>query len=216
MNRALPILLAFALLPAVLPAGETLRSIAEIDAFTEDATPRKAPFELTGRVVGTFVLPKTGEIVLSDDSGTRMSFYRDLDLPRPEPGDTIEASGIANMSEEHEPYVILEDFRVLGSGPRPEPVPVRLSGLNAREHNLAVVRTEGTEVDAFPDEVDRRYMILLLEDRIILIALQLEIHPRGKAGGTAAYDTDLRVFADICHFPLRSKNTCYVIYSKAH
>ncbi len=164
MNRALPILLAFALLPAVLPAGETLRSIAEIDAFTEDATPRKVPFELTGKVVGTFVLPKAGETVLSDDSGTRMSFYRDLDQPRPEPGDTIEARGIANMSEEHEPYVLLEDFRVLDHGPRPEPVSVRLPGLNAREHNLAIVRTEGTVVDAFPDEVDRRYMILLLED----------------------------------------------------
>lgn len=164
MQRAIPLLLAFALLPAALPAGETLRSIAEIDAFTEDATPRKVPFELTGRVVGAFVLPKTGEIVLSDDSGTRMSFYREFGLARPEPGDTIEASGVASMSGEHEPYVLLEDFRVLGHGPRPEPVSVRLPALNAREHNLAVVRTEGTVVDAFPDEVDRRYTILLLED----------------------------------------------------
>ena len=56
MQRAIPLLLAFALLPAALPAGETLRSIAEIDAFTEDATPRKVPFALTGRVVGAFVL----------------------------------------------------------------------------------------------------------------------------------------------------------------
>ena len=169
MQRVLPLLLVLALAPAAAPAdgtadGAVLRTIAEIDAFTEDATPRKVPFELTGTVVGTFVLPKTGEVVLSDDSGTRMSFYRDLDLSRPEPGDTIEASGVANMSGEHEPYVLLEDFRVLGRGPRPEPVSVRLSELNAREHNLAVVRTEGTVVDAFPDEVDRRYTILLLED----------------------------------------------------
>ena len=164
MQRVLPLLLAFALVPAVVPAEGTLRSIAEIDAFTEDATPRKVPFEVTGTVVETFVLPKAAEVVLSDDSGTRLSFYRDLELSRPEPGDTIAASGVANMSAEHEPYVLLEDFRVLGRGPRPEPVAVRLAGLNAREHNLAVVRTEGTVVDAFPDEVDRRYTILLLED----------------------------------------------------
>ena len=114
MGRMVPLLLALALAPAVAPAEGTLRSIAEIDAFTEDPTPRKAPFELTGTVVGAFLLPKTGEVVLSDGSGTRISLYRDLVLPQPEPGDTIEASGVANMSGEHEPYVRLEDFRVLG------------------------------------------------------------------------------------------------------
>ena len=164
MERMVPLLLALALAPAVAPAEGTLRTIAEIDAFTEDPTPRKAPFELTGTVVGAFLLPKTGEVVLTDDSGTRMSFYRDLGLTQPEPGETIEASGVADMSAEHEPYVHLMDYRVLGRGPLPEPVPVRLAALNAREHNLATVRTEGTVADAFPDEVDRRYMILLLED----------------------------------------------------
>ena len=164
MQRVLPLFLAFALVPALVPAGEMLLSIAEIDAFTEDATPRKVSFEVTGKVVGTFVLPKTGEIVLSDDSGMRMPFYRALDLSRPEPGDTIEATGVASMSDEHEPYIVLDDFKVLEHGPRPEPVSVRLSALNAREHHLATVRTEGTVIDAFPDEVDLRYMILLLED----------------------------------------------------
>ena len=185
MQRVLPLLLALALLvPSAAPADGTneeavLRSIAEIDAFTADATPRKAPFKLTGTVVGTFLLPKTGEVVLSDDSGTRMSFYRDLGLSRPEPGDTIEASGVANMSGEHEPYVLLEDYRVLGRGPRPEPVAVRLPALNAREHNLAVVRTEGTVADAFPDEVDRRYTILLLEDGGVVVPVSF---PRDAFG----------------------------------
>ena len=179
MGRMVPLLLALALAPAVAPAEGTLRSIAEIDAFTEDPTPRKAPFELTGTVVGAFILPKTGEVVLSDGSGTRISLYRDLGLSQPEPGDTIEASGVANMSGEHEPYVRLEDFRVLGRGPRPEPVSVRLSGLSAREHHLAIVRTEGTVVDAFPDEVDRRYAILLLEDGGAVVPVSF---PRDTSG----------------------------------
>ena len=104
MQRVLPLLLALALLvPAAAPAdgtdgGAVLRSIAEIDAFTADATPRKVPFEVTGRVVGAFVLPKAAEVVLSDDSGTRMSFDRDLGLPRPEPGDTIEAGAARDPS----------------------------------------------------------------------------------------------------------------------
>ena len=70
MGRMVPLLLALALAPAVAPAEGTLRSIAEIDAFTEDPTPRKASFELTGTVVGAFLLPKTGEVVLSDGSGS--------------------------------------------------------------------------------------------------------------------------------------------------
>ena len=40
MGRMVPLLLALALAPAVAPAEGTLRAIAEIDAFTEDATPR--------------------------------------------------------------------------------------------------------------------------------------------------------------------------------
>jgi hypothetical protein len=40
------------------------------------------------------------------------------------------------------------------------------------------------------------YMVLLLKDGIILIALLLEIHTRGKPCRAAANDADLCVFAD--------------------
>ena len=164
MKKPFSIALAFALAAAAARAGGTLRSVAEINAFNEDATPRAAPFELTGRVLSAVRLSETEEIILADDSGERLEFYRPADLPQPAPGDTVRADGIARMSAEHEPYSRIEDLRVLARGTPPEPVPVRLSEANARVHHLMTIRTEGLVVDAFPDEIDRRFMILILKD----------------------------------------------------
>ncbi len=169
MKAVRPIALAFALVAAVSSAGETHRPLAEINAFVEDATPRKVPFEVTGKVLSAFRSPKAEEIILSDESGVRAELYRLLDLTQPAPGDTIRAVGVANMGQTHEPYVQIEEFSVLEHGPRPEPVPVRLSDTNATSNHLMVIRTEGVVIDAFPDEIDRRYMILLLKDRDVVV-----------------------------------------------
>ncbi len=158
-----------------LASGEQgLHSIAEINTFIEDATPRSAPFELTGKVLSTFPLPGTGEVILSDSSGERLQFYRLLNLSLPRPGDTITATGLANMSKAHEPYLRLDDFKVIEHGFAPEPVTIRISETNAHAHHLSLIRTEGLVIDAFPDEIDRRYMILLLKDKDVVVPVPFQ------------------------------------------
>ena len=163
------IALSFAFATAATPAEEVFHSIEEIDAFFYSDTPRRVPFDVTGVVLSTSRLPGTGEIVLSDDVGERMQFYWPLDHSQPEAGDTIRVRGAARMSSDHEPYTLVDDLSVLRHGNRPEPVPVRLSEMNARTHNLLTIRTEGVVIDAFPDEIDLRYMILLLKDRNVVM-----------------------------------------------
>ena len=163
------IALSFAFATAATSAEEVFHSIEEIGAFFDSDTPRRVPFDVTGKVLSTSRLPGTGEIVLADDVGERMQFYWPLDHSQPEAGDTIRVRGAARMSSDHEPYTLVDDLSVLQHGDRPEPVPVRLSEMNARTHNLLTIRTEGVVIDAFPDEIDRRYEILLLKDKSVVV-----------------------------------------------
>ena len=110
--------LAFTIATTVASAEQTLHTIEEINRFIADATPRVSPFDLKGKVLSTFRLPETGEIILSGDSGERMQFYRSLDLSQPEAGDTITASGIVRMGDNHEPYARIGDFKVIEHGER--------------------------------------------------------------------------------------------------
>lgn len=169
MKCLLLIVLANAFVAAVAAAGQVLHSLGEINDFIEDSTPRKVPFEVTGKVLSAFRSPKAGEIILSDEFGVRAELYRPLDLTQPIPGDIIKACGFASMGKTHEPFVNINEFTVLGHGTRPDPVPVRLSETNATSNHLMVVRTEGVVIDAFPDEIDRRYMILILKDRDVVV-----------------------------------------------
>jgi len=179
MKRIYLITLAFSIAATLCAAEDKLGSIGEVNAFIEDSTPRRLTFELTGKVLSIFRLPETSEIILSDDSGERMQFYRSLDLSQPKPGDTIKTTGIAFMSKNHEPYVRMEDFHLLEHGSSPEPVPVRLSETNARKHHLMTIRTEGVVIDAFPDEVDLRFMILLLKDLDVVVPVTFPIDDFG-------------------------------------
>lgn len=162
-----------ALCTAVAPAAQELHSPAEINAFFEDATPRKVTVELTGKVLSTFRSPRATETVLADASGARVELYRALDLPQPAPGDTITVRGFASVGQNYEPYVLLENFDVLEHGPCPAPVPVRLAETNAKEHHLLTIRTEGVVIDVFQDGIDHRYMILLLKDSDVIVPVSL-------------------------------------------
>lgn len=166
-------ILSFAVLTA--SAGETLRTFDAIDDFTERETPDSAAFEVTGRVLSNTPSPNTSEVILADESGARLEFYRFNELSQPTPGDTIRATGLACVSKNLEPYVRIDDFTVLKHAARPEPACVRLSEITAKGHHLMTVRTEGSVIDVFPDEIDRRYLIILLKDDDVVMPVSLSL-----------------------------------------
>jgi len=183
--------LTFTFFSAVASDEQVLHSISEIGVFMKDTTPRTVPFEITGKVLSTSPLPETGEVIISNNSGERLQFFRLLNLSQPAPGDTISAIGIANMSKNHEPYLRLEDFKVIEHGSAPEPVTIRISETNARTHHLSLIRTEGLVIDTFPDEIDRRYMILLLKDKDVIVPVPI---PRDTFGDRSdLVDATIRV-----------------------
>ena len=158
------VLLAAALLAGPALAEQCLGSLADLNAFLEDETPRTESLVLTGKVLNVFITPKSAQVILSDENGVRAEIHRFQNAAQPTPGDTIRATGHAYMSKSLESYFHMDEFEVLERGPRPEPVPVRLSEIRSGTHHLMTVRTEGTVVDAVIDEMDSRYMILILKD----------------------------------------------------
>lgn len=159
-----------------------LRSIEELNRFFEAVKPQKIPFNLTGVVISTSHLPETDEIILSDENDRRMQFFRDGKLPQPEPGETINVCGFASISRDNEPYLSVSDFKVLKKGTHPKPFPVKLSETNARRHHLQTITTQGTVIDAFPDEIDRRFHILLLKDKNVVVPVSLQNDIFGECG----------------------------------
>ena len=158
------VLLAAALLAGPALAEQCLGSLADLNAFLEDETPRTESLVLTGKVLNVFISPQSAQVILSDENGVRAEIHRFQNAAQPTPGDTIRATGHAYMSKSLESYFHMDEFEVLERGPRPEPVPVRLSEIRSDTHHLMTVRTEGTVVDAVIDEMDSRYMILILKD----------------------------------------------------
>lgn len=174
--RHLSLLLAAvtALTASVIRAESELHSLTEIKAFVADLTPRRVPFKLTGKVLSVHRGPRAVEVILSDDANVRGQFFiSDPTVVPPNPGDTIEAVGLARLGENQEHYMRLDGFTTRQQGNRPRPTDVPLYATDTEQHHLLTIRTEGTVIDTFPDEVDRRYDILLLKDRSTVIPVSL-------------------------------------------
>ena len=166
------------LLAAVLSSfadeGGSLESLTDVNAFVNDPTPRRVPFKLTGTVLSVHREPKATEVILSDPSGVRSQFYiSDPSVDPPVPGDTIEATGLARLAANQEHYMRLDGYRTISRGSRPEPTDIPLHETDVRRHHLMTIRTEGTVIDTYPDQVDHRYTILLLKDRSTVIPVSL-------------------------------------------
>lgn len=175
--KIVKILLALALCPflAEARAEEPIRTLKEVNAFLSDTTPRKTPLEVTGTVLSVFTTPKTCITILQDESGARAEFHRFPGPDQPAPGDRIRAVGKAFMGNDLEYYVHVSDYTVLGKGPSPEPVDVKLSETSPKKNHLMKIRTEGVVMDAVPDELDGRYMILLLKDEEVVVPVSLPL-----------------------------------------
>ena len=94
-------------------ANEVVSSLEEANAFCEDITPRKASLEVAGKVLSVYLSPVSAEIILENDKGVRTVLFSDRTSLLPSPGDTITATGTAYMSEDHESFLKITDFKVL-------------------------------------------------------------------------------------------------------
>ena len=137
----------------------TLHSIEEINRFLENENGRAAfdiqAFALTANASGSLVLA---------DGEDRVSAFCNEGIPQISKGDRLHVRGYTSAGKSIEPWVQVHAVDFLGKANLPPPEDRKLGDLDGRRDNYRVVRVTGTVLDVCADEVDPRYLILLLKD----------------------------------------------------
>ena len=154
--------IALAFLPC--RAEGVLRTAAELARYADGEPTTPTDFSITGTVIRVSPLGRLRNIIFIKDN-TGYARIIDMENPLPKPGDVISASGqisfcpIGNAS-----HFTNNVISVIGHVAPPQPTAIPLSGLDPRLHNLHLIDTVGTVIDVIHDEIDGKYVFLLLKD----------------------------------------------------
>lgn len=148
--------------PSALAA--TLTTAAQVYDRTLSHPQVGGSFCLTGTVTYA-ISPSRDYFGLSDASGsTRLHFATDeLARRAPRPGSLVTVSGTLGPTNEYV-HAFCSDLTVLANGPAPAPQDIRAAEAYDGAHDFAFVRVSGVISDVFRDEIDTRYVFLVIND----------------------------------------------------
>ena len=153
---------SFAFLPC--RAEGVLRTTAELTCYADGEPTAPATFSITGTVIRLQPYDLSSSFIFVKDH-TGIARIRDSENPLPKPGDIICSSGQISFSPVGNAILFTNNaISVIGHGAPPQPTTIPLPKLDPRLHNLHLIGTEGTVVDVIHDEIDSRFMFLLLKD----------------------------------------------------
>ena len=141
-------------------SNAVIRTTRELKAFRTGLREERRRLDLTGTVLRTNAGGSV--IVLEDAAGRATLFCHDVAVPQP--GDIIHVVGRTLINDKLEAWDFPERIAVIGRKPLPPPKTVRIGDIDEADDDLRSITTEGTVIDALPDEVDRRYAILTVVD----------------------------------------------------
>ena len=174
----------------VTPSGSMLRSIAELNDFSDDPSHRHAPFCITGTVQAVDASPSS-YLVLSDAGGWVEIF--NASSYHPAPGEKVELTGQAHMSAHHEIHIAAQSIAHVGTESVSQPTELSIHEISDEKHHLHTVITEGTVIDTFPDEIDLHNQFLLLKDEEDVLPVALRVDPGDNPGLETLRDARVRV-----------------------
>ncbi len=161
-----------------------LRTVAALSDFADRTPDTRIRFELTAVVLETNLTYRTndyaGTLLLEDATGRAYVFY---DTPRaPRPGDVIRASGDGQTDSDRYPLICVRQMTNAGQATLPGSVTVALGDLTSRDHDYRLIRTEGTLIDVFQDEMDDDTGFLLLKDgpTLLPVAISRRLLPEAQ------------------------------------
>ena len=148
-----------AMAPLVVDSNAVLRTAAEITAFHERKYNNNVPFELNGDIVNI----SNGSCVLNDATGN--AWINTLaDWPA-KVGSRVRISGMARYDKLLETEVVVTSLVTIGKAEIRPPQDVEIRHIDDRRLNLETIRTKGLVADTFVDEIDPRFVIMLLKDK---------------------------------------------------
>ena len=144
---------------AACAATDVLRTTKDVNAFLETSSRVRAPFTVEGVVYHT----APSSILLQDDTGRVWINFAEVPQ-RPRVGDRVVVSGSAFCTSATEPLVCVTNVIRLERTDLPPPLRLRLGEIDIKRHRLARVETSGLVVEAFADDQDPDYSIVVLKD----------------------------------------------------
>ena len=150
----MPLAAALCLSASALP--ETLSSVPQVQALTDDDYARSIPFCITGLVTKA---TSKGCLVETSDGGCLIGFAGE----RPENGCMIRADGFTEQDFfACDPVLLATNIVKLGHAPIPEPQLLTIDELLAEPKAYRRIRIRGFITDAINDDIDDNYVIALL------------------------------------------------------
>lgn len=155
--------LVLLLAASLLGTNQVIRSVSELEKIRNDPSPHAATFEIEATVASK-PIPLFDWFAISDGNAFALLTDGSMShLNTLRPGDRIKASGTIA----YRPGAMLNCARanrisVLTHDPPPSPAHVTAVQINNGEALNRTIRTEGTVIDAFRDELDPRFVFIVL------------------------------------------------------
>ena len=168
--RLTALLLALAtLLPAASARGAELRSSAEVRAEISRQH-RGSRFRLSGQVVLPTVFPRSFFVIETPDGPLTLTDARTNRTFRANVGDTILVTGVITSSGEQdespsETVALACTIDLLSHGALPLAPSLPISACHRAENTHRRICTRGILTEVIPDDVDRHFVFLILEDK---------------------------------------------------
>ena len=162
LTPLLPALLVFA--AALSYGGEVIRDLAEINRIVAQNGDGSNVFE-TVATVSTPVARSNGDFTIENETGATQikerAFWPDkvADIV---PGDRVRIRGDIIRGQNGILYTYARHIDVLSHGPAPLPVEASAADFYHGKYIYRLIRITGTVVDAFTDEIDPRFMFLII------------------------------------------------------
>ena len=155
-------LLVFA--AALAHGGEVIRDLAEINRIVARNGKDSNAFEIVA-TVSTPVARSNGDFTVENETGAiqlkeRVSWPDKVaDIV---PGDRVHIRGDITRGQNGILYTYARQVDVLSHGPAPLPVEATAADFHRGKYIYRLIRISGTVIDAFTDEIDPRFMFLIV------------------------------------------------------
>lgn len=181
-NFAYLLILSLAYLRANTGIGDIhiIENAKDLNGCIYDNRVEQRPFAFEA-VVTAPSRPSTGRFALSDNTGSA-SLYDNAFWPtnRLLAGDRIFISGFVRHDADGKNYAMATNISVRTHGPPPRPVRATFSDINSGRYLNQIVAVEGNVLDAFQDEIDPRFVFLILSNERDTVYLSSEYSARDE------------------------------------
>ena len=156
-------LLSLLLAACAVQADADIRSLRELETAIDDNAPRSDSFEVEG-VVTCGASALSDHFILTDGSfHVKVTDGVDWPAKTPRPGDRIRAIGRV-VRQTNDQYNYAKAFRIAVISHEDPPPPADATAADVNSGRLAnrVVRMKGTVIDVLRDEIDPRFVFLVI------------------------------------------------------